>query len=73
MTNLLKKAQAAKLSSRGNFNSSQDIELALAWARREVTHKQVCDAYKIPNAGGQAYVRLAAALAAHIRNVTKKV
>jgi hypothetical protein len=47
----------------------EDIELALAWTRDEVSLTQVSDAYDIPrNQVNNTYIKLARALKAHLTN-----
>ena len=54
--------------------TSQDIELALAWARREVTLKQCAVAWHGEEKAREsnAYPRMAHALAEHIRRSESK-
>lgn len=71
---LLEKAK--EIPNRGNFKpiSSEEIELALAWANNEITLTQAARAYGIDRRMGvsQAYNRLALALREYIRKENQK-
>lgn len=68
MQSLLKKAKAKEVHrKRGRFTTKEDIAIALAWAKDEITHTQVAHAYGVSGQGAQVYVRVAQGLKAYVQ------
>lgn len=68
---LLDKAKARKSNYKFSLASNEDIELALAWVRDEISLTQVCVAYD-SKPGTSIYSRLAISLKAHIQRTSNK-
>ncbi len=69
---LLDKAKSAANTARASESNDEEIELALAWARGQISYGQAQSA--ITNGrktGMSAYPRLAIALRTHIRRIEK--
>jgi len=60
---LLEKAKETKSASRNIKHSDEEIELALAWARSEITNSQVSNAMNLT--GVNVYTFLASRLRSH--------
>jgi len=70
---LLQKALSTKLRHPKHEITSEVVELALAWARDQVSYVQVQEALTGKRLGGMtAYVALARGLREHIQNIEKK-
>lgn len=72
MSKLLQRAKAFahkdNYGNRGKFTSKDDVELAVAWAKGEISLSQVAHAYGFPVAhGSKVYCRLAIALRAYVK------
>ena len=65
---LLQKArQLPVTAAKSDSVGKQEIALALAWARGEITLRQVSHALGLQSSGSPSYVMLARALRAYIR------
>lgn len=73
MNSLIKKALSRPMRRQATkkwTTKKNDVELAVAWAKGEVSLSQVYHAYGIPiGHGSKIYGRLAMALRAHIQNL----
>ena len=68
---LIDKAKATKVR-KGNAKdiTSEDVELAIAWVRDEVTYSQVCSAYDLKKGSASVYSKLARSLKEGFRDET---